>query len=140
MKGGCGGGSFDARTLGRKLSEMGIALGLEVLLGKDRSINAFAVPGGWLGLHLGLVSATASRDELASVLAHELTHVTQRHISRLSEVQSRQVPLILAGIVLGALAARRSADAAGVGYCEQRVKLPERDGFAVQAMLRRHGV
>jgi predicted Zn-dependent protease len=55
----------------------------QVLLGKDRTINAFAVPGGWLGLNLGLVSVTANRDELASVLAHELSHVTQRHISRM---------------------------------------------------------
>ena len=58
-----------------------------MLLGKDRSINAFALPGGWLGLHLGLVSVTATRDELASVLAHELSHVTQRHISRLMTQQ-----------------------------------------------------
>jgi predicted Zn-dependent protease len=49
---------------------------------RDRSVNAFALPGGYVGVHLGLIAMTATRDELASVLAHELTHVTQRHIAR----------------------------------------------------------
>jgi predicted Zn-dependent protease len=44
--------------------------------GPDRSINAFALPGGYLGVHLGLIAAVSSRDELASVLAHELSHVS----------------------------------------------------------------
>jgi predicted Zn-dependent protease len=57
-------------------------LAWEMMIGKDRSINAFALPGGYFGLHLGLVGAVATRDELASVLAHELTHVSQRHIAR----------------------------------------------------------
>ncbi|HUR87970.1 MAG TPA: M48 family metalloprotease [Ramlibacter sp.] len=84
----------------------------EVLIGKDREINAFALPGGYMGLNLGLVSATASADEVAGVLGHELTHVTQRHISRMMTKQSQQMPLILAAMVLGALAAGRSTDAA----------------------------
>ena len=83
----------------------------DVLLGKDRSINAFAVPGGWLGLNLGLISATTSADELAGVLGHELTHVTQRHISRMVADQNRQFPLVLAAMILGALAAGKNADA-----------------------------
>jgi predicted Zn-dependent protease len=53
----------------------------KILLGKDRSVNAFALPGGYMGVHLGLISVVATRDELASVMAHELSHVTQRHIS-----------------------------------------------------------
>jgi predicted Zn-dependent protease len=84
----------------------------EVLVGKDREINAFALPGGYMGLNLGLVSATTSADEVAGVLGHELTHVTQRHISRMMAKQSQQMPLILAAMLLGALAAGRSPDAA----------------------------
>jgi predicted Zn-dependent protease len=84
----------------------------EVLVGKDRDINAFALPGGYMGLNLGLVSATTSADEVAGVLGHELTHVTQRHISRMMAKQSQQMPLILAAMLLGALAAGRSPDAA----------------------------
>jgi predicted Zn-dependent protease len=88
----------------------------QVLLGKDREINAFAVPGGWLGLQLGLVSVTANSDELASVLAHELSHVTQRHISRMMEQSSKQGPLVLAAMLLGALAASKSADLGGAVF------------------------
>ena len=79
-----------------------------ILLGKDRSINAFALPGGYLGVHLGLIAAVTSRDELASVLAHELSHVTQRHIARQIEAQGRMTPLVIGSLILGALAASKS--------------------------------
>lgn len=84
----------------------------QVLLGKDRTINAFALPGGWMGMNLGLISATTSADEVAAVLGHELTHVTQRHISRMMSQQARQLPIVLAAILLGAMAAGKNADAA----------------------------
>jgi predicted Zn-dependent protease len=101
-----------ARARGELTAELDDRFAWQVLLGKDRSINAFALPGGWLGLHLGLISATATRDELASVLAHELSHVTQRHISRLMTQQNRQAPWIIGAMILGALAASKSPDAA----------------------------
>jgi predicted Zn-dependent protease len=100
-----------ARARGDLTPELDERFAWTVLLGKDRSVNAFALPGGWLGLHLGLVSVTASRDELAAVLAHELSHVTQRHISRLMTQQSRQTPLLVAAMILGALAVSKSPDA-----------------------------
>lgn len=80
----------------------------QVLLGRDRTVNAFALPGGWMGLHLGLISVTTSTDEVASVLAHELSHVTQRHIARMATEEKRQTPLVLAAMLLGALAASRN--------------------------------
>jgi len=101
-----------ARARGELSAELDERFAWQVLLGKDRSVNAFALPGGWLGLHLGLVSVTASRDELASVLAHELSHVTQRHISRLMTQEKRQGPLVIAAMILGAMAARKNGDAA----------------------------
>src|SRR3954462_10502247 len=82
-------------------------------MGKDLTVNAFALPGGWMGLHSGLIAVTANRDELASVLAHELSHVTQRHISRMVTQQAQQAPLVIAGMILGALVASRSPQAAG---------------------------
>jgi predicted Zn-dependent protease len=85
----------------------------EIMLVRDRTVNAFALPGGYLGVHLGLIGLVASRDELASVLAHELSHVTQRHISRLMSQQSKQTPLMLGAMILGALVAGKSPDAAG---------------------------
>lgn len=101
-----------ARQRGELTPELDERFAWEVLLGKDRSINAFALPGGWLGLHLGLISVTTSQDELASVLAHELSHVTQRHISRILTQQSRQAPWLVGAMILGALAASKNADAA----------------------------
>lgn len=101
-----------ARMRGELTAELDERFAWQVLLGKDRSINAFALPGGWLGLHLGLVSVTASRDELASVLTHELSHVTQRHISRLISQEKKQAPWVIGAMILGALAASKSPGAA----------------------------
>ena len=80
----------------------------EVFLVQDRSVNAFALPGGHVGVYLGLVAMTASRDELASVLAHELSHVTQRHIARSMAAASRQSTVGMLAMILGILAASRS--------------------------------
>ncbi len=84
----------------------------KILLGKDRSVNAFALPGGYMGVHLGLISVVASRDELASVMAHELSHVTQRHISRSMGAQSRMTPIMMGTMILGLLAASKSPQSA----------------------------
>ncbi len=80
----------------------------EAFLVRDRSVNAFALPGGYVGVHLGLIAMTATRDELASVLAHELTHVTQRHIARSIGNSRRQTLLSTAAMILGVLAASRA--------------------------------
>lgn len=101
-----------ARARGELTAELDDRFAWQVLLGKDRIINAFALPGGWLGLQLGLVNVSATRDELASVLAHELSHVTQRHISRLITQQKQQAPWLIGAMILGALAASKNPDAA----------------------------
>ena len=101
-----------AKARGEMTPELQERFAWEILLGRDRSVNAFALPGGYMGVNLGLIGVVTSEDELASVLAHEMSHVTQRHISRLMTQQSRQTPLLLASMVLGALAASKSPDAA----------------------------
>ena len=101
-----------ARTRGELPEELDERFAWTVLLGRDRSVNAFALPGGYLGVHLGLVGVVSSRDELASVLAHELSHVTQRHIARMFAEEKKNIPLLIGGLVLGALAASSSPDAA----------------------------
>ena len=100
-----------AKARGELSPELDERFAWEVLLGKDRTVNAFALPGGYLGVHLGLIGVVTTRDELASVLAHELSHVTQRHISRLMTQQSKQTPLLLGAMVLGALAASKNPGA-----------------------------
>ncbi len=79
---------------------------------RERSVNAFALPGGYIGVHLGLLAMTTTPDELASVLAHELSHVTQRHIARMIGEQSRQSWISIASMILGALAVSRAPAAA----------------------------
>jgi predicted Zn-dependent protease len=73
---------------------------------KDSRINAFALPGGYIGVHTGLLEATRSEDELAGVVAHEVAHVTQRHIARAIHASSRQsilsTAMMLGALVLGA--------------------------------------
>ena len=83
-----------------------------ILLGRDRSVNAFALPGGYLGVHLGLIAVVSSNDELASVLAHELSHVTQRHIARGMDEQSKMTPWVIGSMILGAIAVSKNPQAA----------------------------
>jgi predicted Zn-dependent protease len=95
----------------RTLRGTGRAVRLAGAAGQGSQHQCLRPAGRWLGLHLGLISATATQDELASVLAHELSHVTQRHISRLMTQQSRQTPWVIAAMILGAMAASKSPDA-----------------------------
>ncbi len=98
--------------------DMEQAFAWHIFLGRDKSFNAFALPGGFLGLHLGLIATSSTPDELASVLAHELSHVIQRHISRGQAQSNRTSPLLLAAMLLGAAVAKKSdavAQAAVIG-------------------------
>ncbi|MBC7444578.1 MAG: M48 family metalloprotease [Polaromonas sp.] len=100
-----------ARARGELPAELDERFAWQLFLIRERSINAFALPGGYFGVHLGLVSTVTSADELAAVLAHEMSHVTQRHISRLMTQQSKQAPWMIAAMVLGALAASKNPNA-----------------------------
>lgn len=78
----------------------------------DGSINAFALPGGFIGVHTGLIAAAQSESELASVLAHEIAHVTQRHVVRMLAQQRRASIISMATMALTLLAARSNPQAA----------------------------
>ena len=80
---------------------------------RDATLNAFAMPGGYIGVHTGLIVAAQSESELASVLAHEIGHVTQRHIARMLARERQASVMMLAALVLAALAARSNPQAAG---------------------------
>ena len=69
-----------SRERGNLGADLDTAYAWEPFLVRDRAVNAFALPGGYIGVYLGMIALTGSRDELASVLAHEMSHVTQRHI------------------------------------------------------------
>jgi predicted Zn-dependent protease len=93
---------------------------------RDPNLNAFALPGGFIAVHSALMLAAQTESELASVMAHEIGHVSQRHIARMLGNQRQDALIPLAGMILGVLAARSSPDVAaaamlgGQGLAMQR--------------------
>lgn len=79
---------------------------------RDRQINAFATLGGYVGTNAGLVLTAENEDEVAGVLAHEISHVTQRHVLRAVERASKDRLPILLAMVGAIIAAQGSSDAA----------------------------
>ena len=98
---------------------------------RDPAINAFALPGGYIGLHSGLILETTNESQLAGVLAHEIAHVTQRHIARGIENQARtnlvSTAAMLAAILIGA--------AAGGGGDATMGAISAAQGLAAQAQI-----
>jgi predicted Zn-dependent protease len=88
------------------------AVNFELFGVRDKSINAFALPGGFIGVHTGLIVSAETESELASVLGHEIGHVTQKHIARMFGQQGTNSMIALASIVLAAVAASRNPNAA----------------------------
>jgi predicted Zn-dependent protease len=97
---------------------------------RDPSINAFALPGGFIGINQGLILATANEAQLAGVLAHEIAHVTQRHLARGARAQGRQglmtAATMIAAILIGAATGASDAVPAGIAIAQ---------GSAAQAQL-----
>ncbi len=77
-------------------------------------LNAFAVPGGVIGIHTGLLLYAQSEDELATVLAHEIAHLSQRHFSRGVEQQQKQQPWTMAGMLAGLVLIATTGSSAGL--------------------------
>ena len=94
------------RQLGRRLTA-GVEgqAGFSFFLVNNSTINAFAVPGGYIGMHTGLLLAARHEAEVAAVLAHETAHITQRHIPRLIAQSQRISGPALAAILVGILIA-----------------------------------
>jgi predicted Zn-dependent protease len=136
-------------VLGARLAAAlpGMRQGFEFFALRDSSINAFALPGGFIGVHTGLIAASENESEIASVLAHEMAHVTQRHIARLLGVQQQlQLPTMIAlaaAILLGrsrpdlasgaAAAAQAGAVKAQLGYTRDFEREADRVGFQTLA-------
>lgn len=112
------------RSLGYRLSSQAHdgAQRFNFFMVKDRGINAFALPGGFIGVNAGLLLETRSESELAGVLAHEIAHVTQRHIARSIAAQSRSslvsTAAMLAAILVGAAAGGGDAAMAGMAAAQ----------------------
>jgi predicted Zn-dependent protease len=119
--------------LGRRLVEAGPDPGraFEFFVVKDAMLNAFALPGGYIGIHTGLILAAQSESELAGVIGHEIGHITQRHVAQFIGKQKQMTMVVLASI-LAAIAAGNSrvgeaAVAAGAGGTSQAQLAYSRD-------------
>lgn len=83
---------------------------------QDSSINAFAMPGGVIGVHTGLILGANSESELASVLGHEIGHVTQRHLARMLAAQKNDTFKNIAGLALALLVSRSNPQLASGAF------------------------
>lgn len=106
------GGILDDPLIQNYLNELGYRLVapsesqqlFHFFLINDGAINAFALPGGFIGINAGLILATKSENELAGVMAHEIAHITQRHHARQYEQGDNNIPVIaalIAAMILG---------------------------------------
>lgn len=79
----------------------------------DEAINAFALLGGFIGIHSGLMLATTNESELAGVMGHEISHILQRHQARGAEGQKNKAWLPLAGLLAAIIASRSNSSSSG---------------------------
>ena len=86
---------------------------IEFFVVQDETINAFALIGGHIGLHTGLIVLTHNESELAGVVGHEIAHILQRHQSRLYQSQGKYQLASLAALALAILASRSSSSSSG---------------------------
>jgi predicted Zn-dependent protease len=89
------------------------SIDFEFFVVRDPMLNAFALPGGFIGVHSGLIITTQSESELASVIAHEIGHVSQRHIARMIARQKENSALAIGALLLAILAARAGGSSSG---------------------------
>ncbi|MBT3447655.1 MAG: M48 family metalloprotease, partial [Candidatus Thioglobus sp.] len=85
---------------------------VDFLMLNDASINAFAGPYGYIGVHTGMLLSSDSESELAGVLSHELSHITQNHLARFSEKTDKQTYIMVAGMLAAALVDNSNASQA----------------------------
>ena len=81
------------------------------VLSKDLDVNAFATQGGVIVINAGLILTTTSESELAAVMAHEIAHVTQHHMTRMANGSPNSALMTGLGVLAGAAAATKSTDA-----------------------------
>ena len=101
------------RTLGNRLAAHSSEPGRDFtfFIVREDSINAFAAPGGYIGAHSGLILAARRESELAAVIAHEIAHVTQRHLARAYDSASRMNLPTAAAILAAILLSTQSGEA-----------------------------
>jgi predicted Zn-dependent protease len=125
-------------AMGKKIAAYapGGAPDIEVFGVRDSVINAFAMPGGYIGVHTGLIVTSGTEAELAGVLAHEIAHVTQRHIAQGLTQQQQSSHLALATLAASILAAMTPGGgqaAMGIAAFGQAAAVAQQLGFSRDA-------
>ncbi len=125
-------------NMGRKLGAFapGGAPQIDVFGVRNPEINAFAMPGGFIGVYTGLIVGTSAESEVAGVVAHEIAHVTQRHIARGLTQQRQSSHIALASIaaaLLAALIPGAGQAAMGVAVFGQAAAIDRQLGFSREA-------
>lgn len=99
----------------------------------DKTINAFALPGGYIGFNSGLILTTEDESELAAVMAHEISHVTQRHLARaFFHNQNMQGPLLaamLAAVLMGGEVGKAAMAAASAGSMQSQINFTRKNEY-----------
>lgn len=123
--------------MGRKLirHSSGGSTDIEIFAVRDPQFNAFAMPGGYVGINTGVMALSDNESELAGVVAHEIAHVTQRHIARGFTQQQQSSALMIASIAGALLAAFTGGAglAAGVAAFGQAAAIDRQLGFSRDA-------
>lgn len=98
------------QSVGQKLVEVsdGSAQAFHFFVVNSPDINAFAGPGGYIGVNSGLIMVSEAESELASVLGHEIAHVTQKHLYQTFQAASRLTLPVMAAVLAGALLGAKS--------------------------------
>ncbi|TNF99535.1 MAG: M48 family peptidase, partial [Gammaproteobacteria bacterium] len=98
---------------------------------KDDTINAFALPGGYVGFNAGLITVSENENELAAVMAHEISHVTQRHLARAyfhnSRMRGPLLAAMIAGILLGGEVGEAAIVAANAGAQQSQINFTRKN-------------
>ncbi|MFA5596829.1 MAG: M48 family metalloprotease [Pusillimonas sp.] len=121
--------------MGRKLASASGSAPVTIFGVRDPAINAFALPGGYIGINSGLVVSSRNESQLASVVAHEMGHVYQRHVAR-GMTQSNQSSYLAMASIAGALLAALAGTgdlAAGIAAFGQAAAVDQQLGFSRQA-------
>jgi predicted Zn-dependent protease len=130
-------------ALGNRLvaNSQNVRQDFEFFLIRDSTLNAFAMPGGFIGVHTGLIVAAQSESELAAVLAHEIAHVTQHHMARMASKDGQLSMAMLAAMALAILSrntqigsaaaaiGQASAITAQIGFTRDFEREADRLGF-----------
>lgn len=121
---------------------------IDLVVVKNDTLNAFAVPGGVMGIHTGVFNYAKSENQLAAIISHEMGHLSQRHYARhLEQQKNSMMPMIagmLAGLVLAAnsngdggmaaiMASQAAAEAAALRFSRENEQ--EADRIGMQTML-----